>query len=89
MTDALRSIKNKIKDIYGDDFVSWFDNSYIVDWQVSEGSFLKKKYALMNAGRVVVFGLFILCQFIRARPIFERDFSPDDPLIQHPHTSEQ
>ena len=43
MTDALRSIKNKIKEIYGDDFVSWFDNSYIVDWQVSEGSFLKKK----------------------------------------------
>jgi hypothetical protein len=43
----------------------------------------------MNAGRVVVLGLFILSQFIRAQPTFERDFSPDDPLIQHPHTSEQ
>jgi len=41
MTDALRTIKSKIKEIYGDDSVSWFDNSYIVDWQVSEGSFLK------------------------------------------------
>ena len=41
MTDTLRTIKNKIKEIYGDDFVSWFENSYIVDWQVSEGSFLK------------------------------------------------
>jgi hypothetical protein len=36
MADALRTIKNKIKDIYGDDSVSWFDISYIVDWQVSE-----------------------------------------------------
>lgn len=43
----------------------------------------------MNAGRVVVLGLFILCQFIRAQPTFERDFSLNDPLIQHPHTSEQ
>jgi len=45
MTDALRTIKSKIKEIYGDDSVSWFDNSYVIDWQVSEGSFLiiKKK----------------------------------------------
>ncbi|KAI0285832.1 lipid phosphate phosphatase 1 [Russula aff. rugulosa BPL654] len=70
MTDAFRTIKNKIKDIYGDDSVSWFDNSYIVDW-------------------VVVLGLFILGQFIWAQPIFERDFSLNDPLIQHPNTSEQ
>jgi diacylglycerol diphosphate phosphatase / phosphatidate phosphatase len=89
MTDALRTIKNKIKEIYGDDSVSWFENSYIVDWQVSEGSFLKKITPLMNAGRVVVLGLFILCQFIWAQPTFERDFSLNDPLIQHPHTSEQ
>ena len=33
MADALRTIKNKIKDIYGDD---WFDNSYIIDWKVSD-----------------------------------------------------
>ena len=38
---TLRTIKNKIKDIYGDHSASWFDNSYIVDWQVSEGYFLK------------------------------------------------
>jgi diacylglycerol diphosphate phosphatase / phosphatidate phosphatase len=43
----------------------------------------------MNAGRVVVLGLFILSQFIWAQPTFERDVSPNDPLIQHPHTSEQ
>jgi hypothetical protein len=90
MTDALRTIKDKIKDIYGDDSVSWFDSSYIVDWQVSEGFFpKKKKISLMNAGRVVVLGLFILGQSIRAQPTFERDFSLNDPLIQHPHTSEQ
>jgi len=41
MTDTLRTIKDKIKEIFGDDSVSWFDSSYIVDWQVSEGSFLK------------------------------------------------
>ena len=45
--------------------------------------------SLMNAGRVVVLGLYILGQFIWAQPIFERDFSLDDPLIQHPYTSEQ
>jgi len=38
---------------------------------------------------IVVFGLFTLGQFIRAQPAFERDFSPNDPLIQHPHTLEQ
>jgi len=43
----------------------------------------------MNASRVVVLGLFILGQFIRALPTFERDFFLNDPLIQHPHTSEQ
>lgn len=34
---VLRTIKNKIKEIYGDDAFSWFDNSFIVDWQVSKG----------------------------------------------------
>jgi hypothetical protein len=59
----------------------------------STGKFLKgfflKIMRLMNDGRVVVLGLLFLGQFIWARPTFERDFSPDDPLIQHPHTSEQ
>lgn len=90
-SDVLRTIKNKIKGIYGDDAVSWFDNSYIVDWQVSEWSLLKNNAPneRMSAGRVVVLGLFIFGQFIRAQPTFERDFSPNDPLIQHPHTSER
>ncbi|KAI0289460.1 phosphatidic acid phosphatase type 2/haloperoxidase [Russula brevipes] len=66
----LRIIKNKIKDIYGDDSFSWFDNSYIVDW-------------------IVVFGLIALNLFIQAQPVFERDFSPNDPLIQHPYTPQQ
>lgn len=43
----------------------------------------------MNVGRIVVVELFVLSQIIRAKPIFERDFSPNDPLIQHPYTSEQ
>lgn len=38
LTDVLRTIKNKIKGIYGDNYNSI---SYIVDWQVSEGPFLK------------------------------------------------
>jgi len=46
LTDVLYTIKNKIKDIYGDDSVSWFDSSYIVDWQVSEGSFLKRMHLM-------------------------------------------
>ncbi len=39
--------------------------------------------------RVVITGLFMLSWLIDTRPVFERDFSPDDPLIQHPHTSQQ
>ncbi|KAH9066693.1 lipid phosphate phosphatase 1 [Lactarius vividus] len=38
---------------------------------------------------VVVTGLFMLSWLIDTRPVFERDFSPNDPLIQHPHTSQQ
>ncbi|KAH9995388.1 lipid phosphate phosphatase 1 [Russula compacta] len=67
---VLRTIQNKIKEIYGDDAFSWFDNSFIVDW-------------------IIVLGLFILGLFIRTQPVFERDFSPNDPLIQHPYTLEQ
>ncbi|KAI0255902.1 lipid phosphate phosphatase 1 [Lactifluus subvellereus] len=37
----------------------------------------------------VVLAFFFLSLFIQTQPIFERDFSPNDPLIQHPHTSEQ
>ena len=44
MPDALRTIKNKIKNIYGDD---WFDNSYIIDWQVSDP--FKKMMSLTNS----------------------------------------
>lgn len=42
MTDAFRTIKKKIKEIYGDDSISWFDNSYNIDWRVSAKSFLNK-----------------------------------------------
>ncbi|KAF8479804.1 lipid phosphate phosphatase 1 [Russula ochroleuca] len=38
---------------------------------------------------IVVIEFFVLGNFIRAQQVFERDFSPSDPLIQHPHTSEQ
>ncbi|KAF8269816.1 lipid phosphate phosphatase 1 [Lactarius quietus] len=38
---------------------------------------------------VVVTVLFLLSLLIYTQPVFERDFSPNDPLIQHPHTSEQ
>jgi membrane-associated phospholipid phosphatase len=70
MADLFLRVKHRIKELYGEDFFSWFDNSYIVDW-------------------VVVTGLFLLSWFIDTLPVFERDFSLNDPLIQHPHTSEQ
>ncbi|KAH9072094.1 lipid phosphate phosphatase 1 [Lactarius deliciosus] len=38
---------------------------------------------------VVVTGLFMLSWLIDTLPVFERDFSPNDPLIQHPHTSQR
>ena len=34
-------------------------------------------------------GLFVLELVLEALPVLERDFSLDDPLIQHPHTPEQ
>jgi hypothetical protein len=42
MTDTLRTIKSKIKDVYEDNSLSWFEYSYIVDWQVFY--FSKKNY---------------------------------------------
>jgi len=70
MSAALRTVKNKIREICGPDPFSWFETSYLVDW-------------------VVVIELVVLARFINAQPVFERDFSSDDPLIQHPHKSEQ
>ena len=82
----IRTIKDGIQKIY-DDSLPWFDGSYIVDWQV-----VHKRYfgeGLNEFHRIVVIGLFALERVIGALPVFERDFSLDDPLIQHPHTSEQ
>ncbi|KAI0305876.1 lipid phosphate phosphatase 1 [Multifurca ochricompacta] len=70
MPGFLSKFKKKIKEIYGEDSLSWFDSSYALDW-------------------IVVLGLYLLTAFIETQPIFERDFSPNDSLIQHPHTSEQ
>ena len=71
-----RAIDNAINEAY----------SYIVDWKVSDP--FNKMMSLMNH-RIVVLGLFIISHFVRAHQVFERDFSPSDPLIKHPHTSEQ
>lgn len=71
-----RVVDNAINDTY----------SYIVDWKVSDP--FNKMMSLMNH-RIVVLGLFIISHFVRAHQVFERDFSLSDPLIQHPHTSEQ
>ncbi|KAH9967247.1 phosphatidic acid phosphatase type 2/haloperoxidase [Russula dissimulans] len=38
---------------------------------------------------VIVIELVVLGRFINTRPVFERDFSSDDPLIQHPYKPEQ
>lgn len=46
-------------------------------------------YDSLTNHRIVVLGLFALNLFIRAQPVFERDFSPNDPLIQHPYTPQQ
>lgn len=35
MADLFLTVKQKIKELYGEDSFSWFDSSYIVDWQVS------------------------------------------------------
>ncbi|KAI9454430.1 lipid phosphate phosphatase 1 [Russula earlei] len=70
MSNVLRTIKNKIREIHGYDHFSWFDSSYIVDW-------------------VLVVGVFVLGRLIKAQPVYERDFYPDDPLIGHPHKLEQ
>jgi len=81
-----RTIKDWTQKIY-DDSSSWFDGSYTVDWQVyTKGPFGE---GFNESHRVVVIGLFVLELVIGALPVFERDFSLNDPLIQHPHTPEQ
>lgn len=88
MADALRTIKIRIRQIFDDDSLDWFDSSYVIDWYVQKTDSLVKNLNDLYC-RIVVLGLFLLGHFVRALPVFERDFSPDDPLIQHPHTSEQ
>jgi len=86
MADVLRTIKIRIRKIFGHDSLDWFDSSYVIDWYVRKLGFLDE---ISTICRIVVLGLFLLGHFLRVFPVFERDFSPDDPLIQHPHTSEQ
>ncbi|KAH9975967.1 lipid phosphate phosphatase 1 [Lactifluus volemus] len=38
---------------------------------------------------IVVLGIFLLGLYLETQPAFERDFSPNDPLIQHPHKHQQ
>ena len=54
-----------------------------------KSSVILEKIMFLTGHRIVVLGLLILDHFTRAHQIFERDFSLNDPLIQHPHTSEQ
>lgn len=87
MADVLRTIKIRIRKIFGDDTLDWFDSSYVIDWYVQKSQLFFGKISTIC--RIVVLALFFLANFVRALPVFERDFSLDDPLIQHPHTSEQ
>ncbi len=58
---------------------------------LSTGMCTKRDFSatILTNCRIVVLGFFLLDHFIRGWPVFERDFSPDDPLVQHPYTSQQ
>jgi diacylglycerol diphosphate phosphatase/phosphatidate phosphatase len=86
MPNVLRTIKNRIREIYEDDSFPWSDTSYTFDWYVYKKDF---SATILTNCRIVVLGFFLLDHFIRGWPVFERDFSPDDPLVQHPYTSQQ
>ncbi|KAI0272499.1 lipid phosphate phosphatase 1 [Gloeopeniophorella convolvens] len=80
MAHLLATIREKIKESYGQDSFVWFDRSYVIDWQV---------LSVPNRSMVVATGVLALSWSVEALPVFEREFSLDDPLIQHPHTSQQ
>ena len=86
MADVLDTIKTRIRRNYGHDSLNWTDNSYVIDWYVQNLGILDD---ISTICRIVVLVSFLLGHFLRDLPVFERDFSPDDPLIQHPHTPEQ
>ncbi|KAH9951202.1 lipid phosphate phosphatase 1 [Amylocystis lapponica] len=41
---ALASVRRKLTDTFGDDFLSWFDRSYILDWFVASAAWLVASY---------------------------------------------
>jgi hypothetical protein len=89
MPAVLRTIKDGIQSIF-DDSLSWFDTGpYIVDWQVHTKDPEEGEHLINELHRIAVIALVVFERFIEALPVFEREFSPNDPLIQHPHTSEQ
>jgi hypothetical protein len=38
MADVLRTIKIRIRKIFGDDSLDWFESSYVIDWYVQKMS---------------------------------------------------
>lgn len=72
--------------------IEWFDRSYATDWCVR--TIASKAMNILNQHiyrtRVVSTLLWLLAKAIDVKiPVFEREFLPNDPLIQHPHTQQQ
>ena len=69
------------------EFFFFFIQHFIIEWKVPES--FSGLILTIPLYRAFVLGLVLLALFIKAQPAFERDFSPNDPRIQHPYIPEQ
>jgi hypothetical protein len=75
-----------VREIYDND-EDWFDRAYVIDWYVDRWH---ERFAIHdNSCRTVATAFWALSGLATLSPVFQREFSADDPLINHPHTHEQ
>lgn len=83
---TMARLSAKIRDIFGDGAFDWADRSYAVDWwEISA----RVRQGLKSQHRAIATGWLLLSAYISKLPVFEREFSLEDPLIGHPHTNQQ
>lgn len=76
------------KRYFGQDSLSWFHKSYILDWYVIIPAIIVSA-ANFKSNRVFVSLLWLISYFISYWPVYEREFSLTDKTIALSHKENQ
>jgi diacylglycerol diphosphate phosphatase/phosphatidate phosphatase len=80
--------KTVLQDIFYNDG-DWFDQAYLMDWYINSYCLNILITTRNDSCRTVATAFWVLSGLVTLSPVFQREFSTDDPLISHPHTHEQ